>query len=75
MARQGMGTFVKKSPPLIAEFSEIYESFDIPTGSGYKCMRTQLAGENNETEQQDVRTSHVDKKAKKLRKIGTKNPS
>ena len=73
-ARRGLGTFVKKSPPLVTEFSQIYQSYSLPNNPGHKCLGSQLRGENAETNSGETdpqeQMDHVDKKAKKLLKIG-----
>jgi len=37
-ARRGMGIFVKKAPPLVPEFSHIYQSYEVPSDEGCKCI-------------------------------------
>ena len=73
-ARRGLGTFVKKSPPLVTEFSQFYQSFSMPNTPGHKCLGSQLQGDNAETNSGDTdpqeQMDHVDKKAKKLFRIG-----
>ena len=70
-ARRGMGNFVKKAPPLVPEFSQIYKDYEVPSDEGYKCIVSQLEGATSETEyDEEPAGKEMAKKAKKLHKIG-----
>ena len=70
-ARRGMGIFVKKAPPLVPEFSHIYQSYEVPSDAGCKCIVSHLEGAKSETEYDEKPEDGVpNKKAKKLHKVG-----